>query len=233
VALQRLSAELPQREQEALETVVGAAAVGMVTYMIVWMQKHGRALKGQLEGAAAEALAQGSAWALVGMAFLAVLREGMETAVFLLATFQASEDPALASGGAVAGVLVAVAIGFALFRGAIRIDLGRFFRATSFVLVLVAAGLVMTSLHTAHEAGWINFAQAPVLNLSWLLAPGSVQAAVLTGMLGLQPRPTQIEAAGWLLYIVLVLPLVAWPRRPRPQRAAGAPLTHHISGSHS
>jgi high-affinity iron transporter len=121
--------------------------------MVVWMQRHAPELKSKLEAAAAEALASRSAWALVVMAFLAVLREGLETAVFLLATFQASENAALASTGAFLGVLAAVAIGAGLYFGAVRIDLGRFFRITSVVLVVVAAGLVMSSLHTAHEAG--------------------------------------------------------------------------------
>src|SRR5262249_27255454 len=139
VGLQILSANLPQREQEGLETIVGLAAVAMVTSMLVWMQQHARTLKHELQQAAADALVRGSGWALVGMAFLAVLREGMETAVFLLATFQASENAALASLGALVGVLAAAGVGFGLYRGAIRLDLARFFRLTSIVLILVAA----------------------------------------------------------------------------------------------
>ena len=107
-------------------------------------------------------------------------------------------------------------LGYALYRGAVRINLGKFFSATSLVLVLVAAGLVMTSLHTAHEATWVNFGQQPMLNLTWLVRPGSVQAAVLTGMLGLQPRPTQIEVAGWVIYVALATAFILWPRRRTP-----------------
>ena len=215
IGLQVLNANLPQQQQESLETIVGAAAVAMVTYMVLWMARHSRALKGQLESAAADALARGSAWALVAMAFAAVLREGLETAVFLLATVQASGSAGLAAAGAVFGLLCAAGIGVLLFRGAVHINLARFFRGTSLVLIVVAAGLVMTCLHTAHEAGWLNVGQAPTLDLRWLLQPGSVQAAVLTGMLGLQPRPTQIELAGWVLYALIVLALVLMPQRPR------------------
>ena len=92
IVLQVISSDLPQRQQEGLETVVGALAIGMVTYMIVFMRKHARSMKKELHGAAASALATGSSRALVAMAFLAVLREGFETAVFLLATFHASGD---------------------------------------------------------------------------------------------------------------------------------------------
>src|SRR5215471_234972 len=213
IGLQVVNASLPQLQQEQLETIVGIAAVAMVSYMIVWMQHHARELKGHLELAAAEAIAQASGWALVLVAFMAVLREGLETSVFLVATFQASQNAQLASLGAVLGLLVAAALGYGLYRGAVRIDLGRFFKVTSAVLVLVAAGLVMTSLHTAHEATWLDFGQQPLLNLTWLVRPGSIQAAVLTGMLGIQARPTQIEAAGWLAYIALALLFVLWPRR--------------------
>jgi high-affinity iron transporter len=218
VGLQVLSANLPQQQQEGLETIVGFAAVAMVSYLVVWMQRHAREMRGQLEAAAASALATGSGWALVIMAFLAVLREGLETAVFLLATFQASENAWLASLGAFLGIVVAAVIGWGLFRGALRVDLARFFRATSAVLVLVAAGLVMTSLHTAHEATWLNVGQQQVLNLSWLVQPGSIQAAVLTGMLGIQPRPTLVEALGWLALVVVGLPFVLWPQRSTSKR---------------
>ncbi len=95
----------------------------MVTYMIIFMRRHARDLKGSLEGAAASALAAGSSRALVLMAFLAVLREGFETAVFLLATFNASGDSATAWLGAVIGILLAAAIGYGIYRGGVRLNL--------------------------------------------------------------------------------------------------------------
>lgn len=221
VGLQVLNADLPSQQQEALETIIGVVAVGMVSYMLVWMQRHARGLKGKLEHATADALATGSAWALVGMAFAAVMREGIETAVFLLATFQASQDALLASIGAVLGILCSAALGVALYKGSVRINLARFFNVTSAVLVLVAAGLVMSSLHAAHNANWVNIGQQPLLDLTWLVQPGSVQAALLTGMLGLRAQPTQLEVAGWLVYVVLAAAFVMWPRRaPTPVRAA-------------
>ena len=218
VGLQVLSANLPQREQEGLETVVGALAVAMVTYMIVWMNRHSREMKGELEGAAAAALDRGSARALVVMAFLAVLREGFETSVFLLATLQASGSAVLGAVGAVVGILVAAAIGYGIYRGGVRLNMARFFRATGLVLVLVAAGLVMTALHTAHEAGWLNAGQAQALDLTWLVRPGTLVEPLLTGVLGIQAAPTVIEVAGWLVYAVPMLLLVAWPRGRRPRR---------------
>ncbi|WP_163508944.1 iron uptake transporter permease EfeU [Fodinicola acaciae] len=221
IALQVITAELPQAQQEGLETVIGLAAVVMVTYMIVWMRRHSRDLKGELEGSAGAALASGSAWALIAMAFLAVLREGFETSVFLLAAFQASSSAILPGIGALLGVLVAVAIGYGIYRGGVRLNLSRFFRATGLVLVFVAAGLVMSALHTAHEAGWLNVGQQQVVDLTWLVGPGTIQASLITGVLGIQPRPVVIEVIGWLVYLIPVGIYVAWPAAKR-QKAVPA-----------
>ena len=219
ITLKIVSAELPQRQQEGLETIVGLIAVAMVTYMVVWMRRHSRGLKKQLEGAADTALAAGGA-ALVATAFLAVLREGFETAVFLLAAFNETRTPLAAGAGAVLGVAVAVGLGYGIYRGGVRINLSKFFRATGLVLVLVAAGLLVSAAHTAHEAGWLNFGQGRTFDLGWLVQPGSVQSSLLTGMLGWQPRPVTIEVVVWLLYLIPVGLYVAWPPgRPVPLRA--------------
>jgi high-affinity iron transporter len=213
VVLQVVEQSLPQAQQEGLETVVGLFAVCMVTFMIIWMRGHARSMKGDLEGAAAAALARGSANALVAMAFLAVLREGFETAVFLLATFQASGNALLAAIGALLGIVVAVVIGYGIYRGGVRLNMARFFRITGLVLVLVAAGLVMTALHTAFEAGWIQFGQSRAMDLSWLVRPGTPVESLLTGVLGIQAYPTVIETLGWVIYAVPMLLFVAWPQR--------------------
>jgi high-affinity iron transporter len=213
--------ELPQREQEQLETVVGLIAVGFVSYMVIWMRRHSRGLKAVLENEAATALATGSATGLLVMAFLAVLREGFETSVFLLAVFQDTTNPTSAGAGAVLGLVAAVALGVALYRGGVKINLSRFFRATGLVLVLVAAGLFATAVHTAHEAGWLNSLQAQAIDLSWLVKPGEVSGSLLTGMLGLQPHPTVSEAAAYLIYAIPMGLYVIWPDRwrIRPSRS--------------
>jgi high-affinity iron transporter len=220
-----LSSDLPQRGQEGLETVVGLFAVVMVTYMVLWMRRHSRDLKGQLEDAAATALASGSTTALVMMAFLAVLREGFETAVFLLATFHASSNSAASATGAVLGIALALVLGYGIYRGGVRINLSRFFRVTGVVLVIVAAGLVMTAVHSAAEAGWITVGQAQAFDLSWLVRPGTPVSSLLTGVLGIQPFPVWIEVIAWLAYLVPMLLLVAWPSGParKPRPAAPAP----------
>jgi high-affinity iron transporter len=229
VALRVADDNLPQRQQDGLETTVGLIAVAAVTYMIVWMRRNARGLRAELEGSAAHALAAGSTVALVGMAFLAVLREGFETAVFMLAVFQDTPNRASAGLGAVLGLLAAVVIGFLLYRGGVRINLSRFFRITGLVLVFVAAGLASMSVHTAHEAGWWGGLQTRAFDLSWFVGPGTVRGSLITGMFGLQPEPTVGEALAWILYALPLALFVLWPDRwrlpGRLRRRAPAYLT--------
>ena len=208
--------------------MVGLIAVGMVTLMIVWMRRHARGLKGELQSTAAAALAAGSTAALVGMAFFAVLREGFETAVFLLAAFNARRTPATAGIGAVLGLVAAIAIGYGIYRGGVRINLARFFRVTGLVLVLVAAGLLATSVHTAHEAGWFNASRTRPSTSAGSSSPARVRGSLLTGMLGLQPQPTVGEVVGYLLYAVPMALYVLWPDRWRRRRRA---RTRHRAGT--
>jgi high-affinity iron transporter len=231
IALQAVDRELPQRQQEGLETVIGLIAVAMVTYMILWMRRNSRDLKRSLENATASALETGSTGALVAMAFLAVLREGFETAVFLIAAFNASTSPASAGTGALLGVLVAVVIGIGIYRGGVRINLSRFFRVTGLVLVLVAAGLLATAAHTAHEAGWLNAGQKQLFDMSWLVRPGTPLASVLTGVLGLQPRPVVAEFVVWIVYLVPLVLFIAWPAKRRGSPAASAAAQPAAAGT--
>ena len=223
IALNAYSRNLPQKQQEGLETVIGLVAVGMVTYMVVWMRRNSRNLKGTLEGLAADAMdgRSNAGRAMVLMAFLAVIREGLETVVFLLAAFNEASNPRTAGLGVVLGIAVAVALGYGIYRGGVSINLSKFFRATGFVLVLVAAGIVVNALHTAHEAGWLDAGQGSTIDLSWLVTPGSVQASLLTGMLGIQAHPVVAEVLGWLVYLIPVGLYVVWPPgRPAPARLA-------------
>jgi high-affinity iron transporter len=223
IALEMTERALPQASQEGMESVIGAVAVFFVTGMIMWMNTHAHNMKKELESDAAEAISQSSAWALASMAFLAVLKEGFETSVFLLATFSVAQSAMWAAVGAVTGLIVAVIIGCGLYFGGIRINLSRFFRFTGLFLILVAGGLIITSLQTAHEAGWLNIGQQRIADLSWLVPPGTVRSALITGVLGIPADPNQIQTVAWLLYIGMVSVMVYWPahRRPAPEKAAG------------
>jgi high-affinity iron transporter len=221
-ALHVAEENLPQKQQEGLETVIALAAVGMITWMVLWMRRHSADLKGDLQARAEVALIEGSAIGLVVMAFLAVLREGLETAVFMLAAFQQSDRPGLTGTGAILGVAVAVVLGYLIYRGGVKINLSKFFRVTGVVLVLVGAGLLSFAVHTAHEAGWWNLLLDRAVDLRWIIDPGSVQSALITGMFGIQPEPTWGEVIAFLLYAVPMTIYVCRPTRP-PTRAAAKP----------
>jgi high-affinity iron transporter len=229
--LQLVSASLPQVQQEGMESIIGVIAVAAVTGMIGWMNTHARDLRTELESSAARALGDGTAWALAGMAFLAVLKEGFETSVFLLAAFESSTSILGSASGALIGLALAVAIGVGIFRGGVRLNLARFFRITGIFLVLVAAGLVLSALRTAHEAGWIQIGQQATITLSWLAPAGSVQAALLTGVLGIPADPRLIELVGWVAYLVPTMLFLLWPVTRRPQGRALATMRLVIAGS--
>jgi high-affinity iron transporter len=225
VVLEIVAVELPQTGQEAMSTIIGLIAVAMVTYMIFWMRSHARGMRAELESAAAGAIDRGSSAALVLMAFLAVLREGFETAVFLVAQFTSSIAPVAAVGGAVLGIAVSVALGYGIYRGSVRINLGRFFTITAVVLVVVAAGILTTAVHTAHGAGWIAFGQDRLADLSAVVAYGTPVYSVVTGVFGIQPQPTVLEGIVWLVYLVPMLVFVLWRPRRTTARSAAAPTT--------
>jgi high-affinity iron transporter len=212
VGLDLFSATLPQAQQEMMETVINAIAVVFVTSMIIWMNRNAMRLKGELEREAQQALNRGGALALVVMAFLAVLKEGFETAVFLLAAAETSHGNRwFAVLGGALGIGAAVLLGVGLYFGGLKLNLGRFFRITGVFLVLIAAGLVLGALRTAHEAGWVTIGQQQALDFSAWIPSQSVLGALLAGVFGIPTDPRLIEVLGWLLYAVPVLVVFLWP----------------------
>src|SRR3546814_897031 len=165
--LQLFAAEFPQKQQELFEGIVGIIAVILLTSMVFWMRKAARSIRGELQHSIEDALSHsnGQAWALIGMVFLAVAREGLESVFFLLAVFQQStgwEAPI----GALAGIAVAVAVGYGIYSGSVHLNLRRFFRLTGIFILLVAAGLTAGVLRKLHEAGLWNHLQQVVFTLS-------------------------------------------------------------------
>lgn len=208
IVLTLVSAEFPQREQELFESVVGLVAVGILTSMVFWMRKAARSIKAQLQHSVDAALEGHDAkgLALIGMAFFAVAREGLESVFFLLATFQ--QDVGLeAPIGALAGVLVAVAVGFAIFWFGVRLNLKRFFRWTGLFILVVAAGLLAGSLRALHEAGLWNGLQEIAFDLSHVLPIDGPLGSVLAGIFGYQDTPAVGEVAVYILFLIVTVPL--------------------------
>ena len=203
-----VTGEIPQKEQEFVVGVIGLVAVAMLTYMILWMKKAARSMKQQLQDSVQIALNRGNGqgWALVGMAFLAVAREGLESVFFLLAVFQQSPTWSMPVG-AVLGLLAAVVIGALIYQGGMRLNLAKFFRWTGAFLIVVAAGLVAGSLRALHEAGVWNHLQEVVFDSSKYLHEDSPLGVLLGGFFGYTDHPTQGEVLAWLLYLV---PVMIW-----------------------
>jgi len=222
--LQLLAAEFPQKQQELFEGVVGLIAVVMLTSMVFWMRKAARSIKGELHASIDKALtrgADGQGWALIGMVFLAVAREGLESVFFLLAVFQQSsgwEAPV----GALAGIAVSVVIGWGLYSGGVRLDLRRFFRFTGLFILLVAAGLLASVLRKLHEAGVWNHLQTVVFDMSETLPMDSPAGAVLSGLLGYQAAPVTGEVIVYLAFLAVALFFFLRPAAAPAPRAAAA-----------
>ncbi|MTH34598.1 iron transporter [Paracoccus limosus] len=215
--LQLASAQFPQKTQELIEALIGFVAVGVLIAMVFWMKRAARSIKRELHASVDQALSHsGATWGLIGMVFLAVAREGLESVFFLLAVFQQSKD-ASAPIGAALGVLAAVGMGWGIYAGALRLDLGRFFRITGIFIIFVAAGLFAGSVKALHEAGLWNSLLTPVWDLSRVLPESSPLGTVLSGILGYREAPSLGELIAWAGFLVVTLYLFLRPAVPAPQ----------------
>jgi high-affinity iron transporter len=187
---------LPLVVQETIEGVAALVAVAVLTWMLFWMRRQGRAMKGELERGVDSALSGGSTWALVALAFVAVAREGLESVLFLLAVLSSSGDTVPTMAGALAGLAVAVGIGWAIFAVGVRIDLRSFFTLTGVVLIFVAAGLCAFAVAELAEAGlFANL--GTVYDLGSILPETSPLGSLLTGLFGYRSAPTPLEVAAY------------------------------------
>ncbi len=212
---------LPPLVQDGIEGLASLVAVAVLTWMLFWMRRQGRAMKGELEHDLDRVLAQGSVWALVGLAFISVVREGLETVLFLLAIGSSSQVGPLTLLTGLAGLIAAAAIGWAIFAGGVRVNLALFFQGTGIVLVFVCAGLLAFAVHEFGEAGLVANG-GTALNLSHILPTTGPLGALLAGLFGYRDTPTPLELLVWLLYLVPVLAIFVATGRPPARRAVPA-----------
>jgi high-affinity iron transporter len=202
-----VGAEFEGRAEEVFGGLVTLFAVAVLTWMIFWMRRQGARIRTELQEKVNVALVAGGG-ALAALAFFAVLREGIETALFL---FAAAKGTAVASGnvatqlvGAFLGLALAIALAVMLYRGAIHMNIRSFFRLTGFILVVVAAGLFAAGIHELQEAGWFPFLQGTAFDVSATLPDDSGLGAILRGLVGYSAAPTTLEVVAWLGYLVIV-----------------------------
>lgn len=196
---------LTSQTQEALGGSLSIVAVGLVTWMIFWMARHARHLKGELQGQLATALA-GSTTAIVIIGIVSVGREGVETALFIWASITSSGEALLGSIGALLGMLASVAIAYLIYRGFVRINLSRFFFWTGIFLVLVAAGVFAYGIGELQEAGVIP-TTGPAYSLNSVIPAASWYGTLLTGVFQFKVDPSWLQVIGWILYAGTVLSL--------------------------
>lgn len=209
------AAALSFRAQEVLGGTLSIVAVGCVTWMVFWMKRTSRTLKGELEGRVAVALNAGGA-ALAVVAFLAVAREGLETALFLFAAAQASGSGPQPIVGAVLGMAAAVVLAHLLYRRAVTLDLARFFLVSGCLLIVVAAGVLSYGIHDLQEAAVLPGLSSLAFDVSAAVPPGSWYATLLKGTVNFTPATTWLQAVAWVAFFVPVVVLYVRPAPPRP-----------------
>jgi high-affinity iron transporter len=204
-------------------------AAAVVTWMLFWMRRTSANIKGTLQAGVDRALVEGGIFGLAILAFTAVIREGIETALFLMGQATAAGTQASSTLiGAIVGLAIAVAIGYGLYRGARVLNLRTFFSWTGIGLIFIAAGLLSHGIHEFIEAGWITFGTSTAFDISAILPheaePGTgalgVIGSILRALVGYTSTPEWITFAVWLAYIVVVLYLYTRPLRPAQARTS-------------
>jgi high-affinity iron transporter len=210
-ALEFGSQELTFEAQEMLGGSLSVIAVGLVTWMVFWMRRTARHLKAELHGKLDSALSTGTV-ALVVTAFLAVGREGLETALFVWTSVRAAGDgsprPLIGAG---LGLATAVFLGWLFYRGALRINLAKFFTWTGGMLVVVAAGVLAYGFHDLQEADFLPGLTDRAFDISGAIPPDSWYGTLLKGIFNFQPDPTVLQVTVWLLYLIPTLALFLAP----------------------
>lgn len=206
------------KAQETFGGVMSLVAVGFVTWMIFWMKRTSRGLKSELQGRLDSALA-GGAGGVVVTAFVAVIREGLETALFVWSAAKATDTTTTPIAGALLGLAVASVLGWLLYRRAVHLDLARFFTWTGAGLIVVAAGVLAYGIHDLWEAGILSGAlfDTAAFDVSSQVPPDSWYGTLLRGTVNFRPSPAWAEVILWAAYLSVVMTLFF-----RPTRAAAA-----------
>ena len=217
---------LEGRAEQIFEGTAMWVAVGFLTYMILWMRRESRNVAWSIRQGIDSAVERGGSLALVSLVFVMVLREGVETALFVFGITRTSEPLQVAFGAAL-GLAGAVALGYAVYAGGKRINLGTFFKVTGVFLILVAAGLLAHGVAEFEEAGLLP-AIMPLWDVSNspVLGEGTIISDFLTAFFGWDPEANLLELFAWFTYIVVVGYAFLRPQ-PLPEGAAASPATRN------
>ena len=198
------SAELSDRGEELFAGITSFIAVGLVTWMVFWMKRTARTLRNELHGKVDTALTAGPI-SLALVAFFAVAREGLETALFIYTNFQTVGAASTATIGLVLGLALAVVLGYLIYNRSVKLDLSKFFAVTGVALIIVAAGVLSYGIHEFQELGWIPGADDFLWDVTPWIAKESILASLLSGTVGFDTTTSFIQFIAWSAYLVAVL----------------------------
>jgi len=204
------SAELSPKGEELFAGTTSLVAVAMVTWMVFWMKRTARHLKGQLEGQMSAAIL-GGPLALAAAAFFAVVREGLETSLFIYANFKTVSSTPTATIGLLLGLGVAIALGYLIYRSSIKINLAKFFTYTGTALVVVAAGVLSYGIHEYQELGWLPGADFFIWDVTSVIPKDSLVGGVLGGTIGFDTTTSWLQFLIWAAYLGTILSLYLKP----------------------
>jgi high-affinity iron transporter len=202
-----LAGEFSGQAEEIFEGSAMLVAAGVLTWMIFWMRQQAIDIRAHLHAQVQSMLASGSSLGLVLLAFIVVVREGIETALFLFAATRVAESPVLFAVGGILGLGVAIGIGYSVYKGTSRLNLRTFFNVTSIVLIVFAAGLLAYGIHEFHEAGIIPPVIEHVWDINHILPEDATLGRFLTAIVGYNGNPSLVEVSVYLIYLVLVVGL--------------------------
>ncbi len=217
------STELSPRGEEFFAGTTSFLAVGFVTWMVFWMKRTARHLKGHLEGQMSTAVLAGPL-ALAAAAFFAVVREGLETSLFIYANFKTVSSTPSATVGLILGLGLAIALGYLIYRSSIRINLSKFFNYTGIALIIVAAGVLSYGIHEYQELGWLPGVDFFVWDVTSIIAKESLMGGVLAGTIGFDTTTSLLQFIAWGAYLGTILWLYLKPAasKPAPVKSAVA-----------
>ncbi len=209
IGMRVVGAELSEPFEQMFEGTAMLLAVLVLTWMIFWMRSQGRFIKGRLERQLDATFTRGENWGLFTLTFLAVFREGLETALFLAANAFAA-DGATTLVGALAGLALAILIGVLIYQYSVRLNLSLFFDVTSLLLIVFAAGMVAHGVHEYQEIGWLGVLTNPAWDSKALLSSESGLGALLNSLVGYNDHPSMLEVATYVGYWAIILQTVRW-----------------------
>jgi len=197
--------ELEGRAEAIFEGIAMLVAAGVLTWMILWMRKQAINIKGHLEAQIKSALQSGSDLGLITLAFVAVVREGIETVLFLFGATGVAESLPLSIAGGLIGLAAAILIGYTIYKGTSRLNLSTFFKVTSLLLILFAAGLLAHGMHEFHEAEVVPPVIEHVWDINSILSEQSTFGRFLSALFGYNANPSLIEVITYFSYLAITL----------------------------